>query len=67
MQHLSPNLNNLDPTNHCAPALDYFSDDRDTTCNFIVMPLYRDFDDPEFYAVGEVIEFIRQTMEVSSR
>ncbi len=29
------------------------------------MPLYRDFDDPDFYAVGEVIEFVRQTLEVS--
>jgi len=53
----------VDPTNHCAPALDHFSDERDVTHDFIVMPLYRSFDDPDFYAVGEAIEFVKQTLE----
>ncbi len=35
MQHLTPDLHNVDPpSNHCAPALDYFSDEREAMYDF---------------------------------
>lgn len=53
-----------DPMNHCVPILEHFTDD-DTGLNFLVMPLLRAFDDPPFYYVDEVLDFMRQTLEVS--
>ncbi len=64
MQHLTPDLHNVDPSNHCAPALDYFSDEREAMYDFIVMPIYRKFDNPSFYSIGKVIDFVHQTLEV---
>ncbi len=52
-----------DPRNHCIPILDSFEIDGDEGL-YIVMPLLRDFDDPPFYSVKEVIEFVHQTLEV---
>ncbi len=66
MHTLTTDPLHLDPKNHCAPLLDYFSDERESEHEFIVMPLYRKFDDPPFYAVGEVIDFVQQTLEVRS-
>lgn len=53
-----------DPANHCTPILDSFEDQEDSNAAYIVMPLYRKFDDPPFYYVEEVVDFIRQTLEV---
>lgn len=50
--------------NHCVQILDTFSDPIEPDTYFIVMPYLRPFDDPPFGAVGEVIDFIRQTLEV---
>ncbi|TDL17193.1 hypothetical protein BD410DRAFT_581799 [Rickenella mellea] len=52
-----------DPRNHCVPILDHFADERDPLVDFIAMPVLRMFDDPPFYTVGEVLEFIKQTLE----
>ncbi|EPQ58922.1 hypothetical protein GLOTRDRAFT_109463 [Gloeophyllum trabeum ATCC 11539] len=52
-----------DPRNHCAPVLDVFPDPVDPTMVFFAMPLLRPFDDPEFGAFGEVLDFIGQTLE----
>lgn len=54
-----------DPTNHCVPIWDRFSDDAEPQYEFIVMPLLRRFDDPPFVVVSEVVEFMKQTLEVS--
>lgn len=53
-----------DPRNHCVPILDQFCDDSDTATVFIAMPLLREFWEPSFVFVSEVMEFVQQTLEV---
>lgn len=50
--------------NHCCPILDVFRDSEDEGYEYVVLPVLRDFNDPPFYAVVEVLEFVRQTLEV---
>jgi hypothetical protein len=50
-----------DPHNHAVPVLDYFTKDDD---GFLVMPLLRKFDDPPFGTVEEVVDFVRQMLQV---
>jgi len=57
----SPSLG-ADPANHCVPILDIINDPTDAQVYFIVMPLLREFDDPPFAVVSEVVEFVRQTL-----
>ena len=54
-----------DARNHCVPVLDYIEDDRMPEYALIVTPLLRLFNDPEFATIGEILEFVRQTLEVS--
>ena len=63
-QFLSTPEKQADPRNHAVPVLDYFVDDGDTGDAFIVMPLLRVFYDPPFSTVNEVIDFVRQILEV---
>ncbi len=51
--------------NHCVPILDVISDPFDQFTSLAVMPYLRPFNDPEFYNIGELVDFIDQTMEVS--
>ncbi|GBE85429.1 predicted protein [Sparassis crispa] len=51
------------PLNRCVPVLDIFPDPLKHDAAFMVMPYFRPFDDPEFSAIGEVTEFVRQTLE----
>ncbi|KLO13857.1 hypothetical protein SCHPADRAFT_940067 [Schizopora paradoxa] len=61
--HVLHHLNTpRDPRNHCVPILDSFEIDDDDSI-YIVMPLLRDFDEPNFYSVREVIDFVHQTLE----
>lgn len=53
-----------DPRNHCVPILDHFPDDKEPYTEFIVMPFLRPFNDPPFCYVDEVIDFVRQSLEV---
>ena len=53
-----------DPCNHCVPVLDYFEDERLPECGILVTPLLRPFDEPAFVSIDEVVEFVRQTLEV---
>ncbi|TDL15597.1 hypothetical protein BD410DRAFT_902496 [Rickenella mellea] len=53
----------LDPRNHCVPILDHFADDDDPFVHFIAMPVLRKFNNPPFYNVDEVLNFIEQTLE----
>jgi hypothetical protein len=59
----SPELRN-DPHNHAVPILDYFTKDDESKHGFLVMPLLRKFDDPPFGTVGEVVDFVRQMLQV---
>ncbi|KAG5640937.1 hypothetical protein DXG03_006599 [Asterophora parasitica] len=52
------------PKNHCPPVLDSFHDPDDPETRYIVMPLLRPFDDPDFEVVGEVVDFVTQLLEV---
>ncbi|KAF8056644.1 hypothetical protein FPV67DRAFT_646250 [Lyophyllum atratum] len=52
-----------DSKNHCAPVLDNFQDPGDPGVSYMVMPLLRDFNDPDFGARGEVVDFITQILE----
>lgn len=53
-----------DARNHCVPILDYIEGDEGENISFLVMPLLRKFDDPPFYFVEEIVDFVRQTLEV---
>lgn len=44
--------------------MDAFRDPELPEVDYIVMPVLRPYDDPEFGAVGEVIEFVTQILEV---
>jgi hypothetical protein len=50
--------------NHCVTIIDFFCDAWEPTVQYLVMPLLRLFDDPEFGAVGEVVDFVTQILEV---
>lgn len=54
-----------DPRNHCVPILDVLQDSRDEDILILVMLLLREYDDPQFETVGEVIDFLRQVFHVS--
>ena len=53
-----------DEDNHCVPILDDFHDEGEPDMDFFVMPLLRPFDDPPFYSVKEVADFMEQTLRV---
>ncbi|KII93058.1 hypothetical protein PLICRDRAFT_35229 [Plicaturopsis crispa FD-325 SS-3] len=53
----------LHPSNHCVPILDAFSDPVTPDSTYLVMPNLRPFDDPQFTFVGEVVDFVEQTLE----
>lgn len=53
-----------EPKNHAAPVLDVFTDPFNPSLSLLVMPYLRPFNDPEFCTIGEVMDFVRQTLEV---
>ncbi len=53
-----------DPQNHCVPILEIVPDPFDSQRALLVMPYLRQCNNPEFYLVGEVIDFMQQTLEV---
>lgn len=53
-----------DPSNHCVPILDIFADVQDESISYIVMPFLRAADEPPFYAIGEILNFAEQILEV---
>ena len=54
-----------DLRNHCVNALDVFPDPFDPEVTLMVMPFLRPCNDPPFGTIGEVMDFIDQTLEVS--
>ena len=53
-----------DPRNHSVAVLETFPDPLDPQLTLMVMPFLRPCNDPEFRNIGEVIDFIDQTLEV---
>ena len=53
-----------EPANHSVPILDVFRDPSASDFEYLVMPLLRPFDDPEFTVIGEVVDFVTQILEV---
>ncbi|KAJ3478318.1 hypothetical protein NLI96_g9839 [Meripilus lineatus] len=51
------------PQNHCAPLYDVLQSPYDNDVVFLVLPVYRMFNDPPFQTVGEIVEFFRQIFE----
>lgn len=62
---LSTNELLKDPENHCVPILDALDDPLDGSKALMVMPYLRPFDNPELRTIGEVVDFIDQTLEVN--
>ncbi|KAJ2985791.1 hypothetical protein NUW54_g10029 [Trametes sanguinea] len=52
-----------DTRNHCVPIREILPDPYDAEFALMVMPFLRPCDNPEFSAVGDVIEFVDQTLE----
>ncbi|KAF5374685.1 hypothetical protein D9615_008948 [Tricholomella constricta] len=52
-----------DPKNHCVVIWDHFKDPIIPKVEFIVMRPLRRYADPEFGAVGEVVDFVTQLIE----
>lgn len=50
--------------NHCIPIFQVLPDPLDSNSSLMVMPYLRPCNDPEFWTIGEVIDFIDQTVEV---
>lgn len=57
-------LRNL-PQNHCVPILDSFPDiEGDVT--YMVMPFLHPMNEPPFYLVQDVVDFVDQVLEVTN-
>lgn len=53
-----------DSQNHCVPINEILPDPYDPKLALMVMPYLRPCNNPEFSTIGEVIEFVDQTIEV---
>lgn len=60
---LGSSENRKDERNHCVPILAIFPDDREPWYQYIVMPVLRPFNEPNFTSFGEVVDFVNQTLE----
>ncbi|RDB24657.1 hypothetical protein Hypma_008222 [Hypsizygus marmoreus] len=52
-----------DSKNHSVPILDSFHDPTSPDLDYIVMPLLRAFNNPEFLFIGEIVDFVTQLLE----
>lgn len=64
MEHLSEEPVGSDKRNHSVRAVDVLEHPTEETTRILVLPLLRDFDDPPFETVGEILDFIWQLLEV---
>ena len=53
-----------DPRNRCVPVIEVFDDPDNDSVSYMVMPLLRNADDPQFQYVKEIIDFENQILEV---
>jgi hypothetical protein len=63
LQYFNQEELSSDPMNHCVPLLNTLQTPGGEF-DIAVMPLLRDYDDPAFDTVGEVVDFVRQILEV---
>ena len=56
-----------DSRNHCVPVFDVIGDPMDPERSLLVMPFLRGCTSPELGTIGEVIDFVDQTLEVRGR
>lgn len=54
-----------DPQNHCVRVHEILSDPYDPQLALMVMPYLRPCNDPDFATIGDIIEFVDQTIDVS--
>ena len=66
-RYLSSEERSRDIDNYCVPILEDFPDDTDPDTHFIVMPLLRRCNNPDFSFVDEVLDFMKQTLKVNTR
>ncbi|KAI0669473.1 kinase-like domain-containing protein [Trametes maxima] len=52
-----------DPMNHCVPVREILLDPHDPNSALMVMPFLRPCNNPAFSTIGDVIEFVNQTLE----
>lgn len=64
-RYFSSDERSRDADNYCVPILDEFTDDSDPSTHLIIMPLLRQYNDPHFYFVDEVLDFVKQTLKVN--
>jgi hypothetical protein len=50
--------------NHVVTYLDTFSDNYMPNTHYLVTPVLRRFDDPEFGSISEIVDFVTQILEV---
>ncbi|KAI0077229.1 hypothetical protein K474DRAFT_1596436 [Panus rudis PR-1116 ss-1] len=62
-RYLSSDVLQKEPDNHCILMLDVLTDPIEPSTALMVMPYLRPFDNPPFGAIGEVLDFVRQTLE----
>ena len=55
-----------DPRNHCVRVHQILPDPLEPRMGLMVMPYLRPCNNPEFSTVGDVVEFVDQTLEVGS-
>ena len=53
-----------DPRNHCIPIYEVLQPPDDEDKIILVMPLLREYYNPPFDTVGEVVDFLQQVFEV---
>lgn len=63
IRYLSQDSFLSDERNHCVPLLEVLDTGKGDSV-FLVMPLLRGFDDPEFISLDDAVEFVQQTLEV---
>ncbi|EAU85847.2 other/AgaK1 protein kinase [Coprinopsis cinerea okayama7 len=51
------------PENHCVPVLAVLNPPDDPEHDIAVLPILRDYDDPPFETIGEVVDYIGQILE----
>ena len=51
-----------DPRNHCVPIVEMIDDPDDDSVSYMVMPLLRNADNPQFQYVKEIIDFVDQIL-----
>ncbi len=53
-----------DTRNHCVPIYEVLQVPDNDNMRILVMPLLRDYNDPQIQTVGEAVEFFHQMFEV---